>query len=58
MVNKEKIKKALDAFENDEFSSSSDTLRSEIKNSVNTFLKDKLKLKNDPLEVSKDEEEE
>jgi len=51
MVDKEKVKKALDDFENEKFSDASDTIRGEVKISVNTFLKDKLSLKNDPLDI-------
>ena len=51
MVDKEKIKKALDNFENEKFSDASDLIKGEVKNSVNAFLKDKLGLKNDPIEV-------
>ena len=58
MVDKEKVKDALDSFENDEFTKAADTLKGEIKSSVNTFLKDKLELKNDPIEIEKDDEEE
>jgi hypothetical protein len=54
MVDKEKVKKALDDFENEKFSNASDILRGEIKNSVNTFLKDKLSLKNDPIEIKEE----
>jgi len=43
----EKIGTAIDAFEEDDFMSSSDSLRAEIVNSRNAFLKDKLQLQTD-----------
>lgn len=54
MVDKKNVKKAFDEFENEEYTKSSETLRNEIKNSVNDFLKDKLNLKNDPLDIEKE----
>lgn len=56
MVDKVKVKKAFDDFENEKFSDASDAIRGEVRNSANTFLKDKLGLKNDPLDIKKDEE--
>lgn len=56
MVDKIKVKKALDDFENEKFSDASDAIKGEIRVSVNTFLKDKLGLKNDPLDIKTDEE--
>lgn len=46
-INKEQIRKALDHFENDEFSDAKDILNKEIKGVRNEWLKDKLELKND-----------
>ncbi len=57
MVDTKEIKKALDDFENDEFTKASDTLRTEIKKGVNTFLKDKLQLKKEPLDIPKGDDE-
>jgi len=46
-MDKEQIKKALDHFENDEFTDAKDILSKEIKSVKNDWLKDKLELKND-----------
>ena len=54
MVDKKNVKKAFDEFEDEEYTKASDTLRSEIKSSVNDFLKDKLNLENDPLDMEKE----
>jgi hypothetical protein len=43
-INREEIRKALDSFENDEFSNSKDILAQEIRSSRNTYVKDKLEL--------------
>ena len=56
MVDTKEIKKAFTDFENDEFTKSSETLRSEIRKGVDTFLKDKLQLKNGPLNIKVDED--
>jgi len=53
-IDKEKIKKALDDFENDEYVSSKETLKDEIRKAKNDFIKDKLGLKND---IEPEEEE-
>jgi len=52
-INKEDIKKALDDFESDDFVESKDKLQKEIRKSVNTYLKDKLDLKQDVKDVEK-----
>jgi len=57
MADIEKVKQAFNDFEDDKFTNSSDTLKQEIRKDMNTFLKDKLGLKNDPLEVETEEEE-
>ena len=44
-INKEKIRKALDHFENDQFTDAKDILSKEIKTSRDDFLKSKLDLK-------------
>ena len=46
-INKEKIRKALDHFENDEFTDAKEILSKEISTSRDEFLKDKLELKKD-----------
>lgn len=46
-VDKEEIKKALDHFENDDFTSAKEVLQKEIHKAKNDFLKDKLDLSND-----------
>jgi len=56
MADKEKVRQAFNDFEDDKFNDASDTLRQEIKKDMNSFLKDKLKLKNDPLKVETEEE--
>jgi len=56
MVDKAKVRKAIDDFENDKFSDASNVIRKEVKITVNDFLKDKLGLKNNPLDIEKDEE--
>ena len=43
----EKIKKALDHFENDEFVDSKEVLQKEIRKAKNDFLRNKLDLKQD-----------
>ena len=56
-MDKEKIKKALDDFEDDNFVDSKETLRDEIKKKVNDYLKKDLELEDDPLDVSDDDNE-
>ena len=46
-MDKEQIKKALDHFENDEFSLAKDILTKEIQKKRDEHLKDKLELKSD-----------
>jgi hypothetical protein len=46
-VDNEKIKSALDDFENDDFISSKDTLKAEIKGAISDYFKDKLELQKD-----------
>lgn len=57
----EKIKKALDDFENDNFMDSKDTLRKEIRKKVNDYLKKEADLEktvdNNPEEDEEEEEE-
>lgn len=57
-MDKEKIKKAMDHFENDEFTKAKDILKKEIHQRKNDWLKDKLDLKNDvePKPEEKDKE--
>ena len=54
MVNKEKVKSAIDDFENEKHTEAKETIKAEIRSSVNDYLKDKLGLKNDPIQ-SKEE---
>ena len=58
-MDQEKIKKALDHFENDEFVDAKEVLSQEIKGSVETHLKDKIGLQQDlnPAPANEDEEE-
>lgn len=46
-VDKENIKRALDAFESDEYVDAKDILKKEIRTARNEYLGSKLKLKND-----------
>lgn len=46
-VDNEKIKSALDDFENDNFIGAKDTLKAEIKGAISDFFKEKLELQND-----------
>ena len=59
-MDQEKIKKALDHFENDEFVDAKEVLSQEIKGSVETHLKDKIGLQQDlnPAPAKKEDEEE
>ena len=54
-MDREAIKKAIDNFENDEFTNAKEILQQEIKTAKNDFLKNKLGLRND-LEPKTDEE--
>ena len=56
-MDKEKIVQAFDAFEKEKYMDSEDIIRTEIRQSVNDHLKDRLELKNDPI-VSPHEPEE
>ena len=53
-MDKEQIKKALDHFENDEFVDAQDILKKEISVKRDTFIKDKLELKQDLNPTSND----
>ena len=57
-IDMEKIKQALDHFENDEYVDSKEVLQKEIRKAKNDFLKNKLELKNDiePQQETQDEE--
>ncbi len=46
-IDNEKIKDALDNFENDDFIRAKDEIKREIRGAVNDYFKDKLELKND-----------
>ncbi len=54
-ISKEKIKQALDKFEEDDFVSSKDILARELKKKINDYLKDKTKVEKDPIEVKDDD---
>lgn len=41
-MDKEQVKKALDAFENEKYSDAKDILKKEIQDAKNDFIKDKL----------------
>ena len=56
-IDMEKIKQALDHFENDEYVDSKEVLQKEIRKAKNVFLKNKLDLKND-IEPQEEEEPE
>lgn len=56
-MEKEQIVKAFSDFVDKKYSDSEDTLRSAIKQEVNDHLKTKLELKNDPIYISKNDEE-
>lgn len=57
-MDKEKIKKALDHFENDEYVDAKDIITKEIQDKRDSFVKDKTGLKNDftPAPAKKDDE--
>ena len=57
-IDKESVKKALDSFENDKFCDAKDILSGEIRKARDTFLKDKLGLKNDINPEPEETEEE
>ena len=57
-VDDEKVKAALDDFEEEKFSDAKEKLSAEIKKAKNEFLKDKLKLKGDVEDVEDEEEKE
>jgi hypothetical protein len=46
-MDKEQIKKALDAFEDDKYTDAKDILKKEIASKRDEFLKNKLELQND-----------
>lgn len=54
----EKVKAALDDFEEEKFSDAKEKLSAEIKKAKNEFLKDKLKLKSDVEDVEDEKDEE
>ncbi len=57
-VDNEKIKKAIDNFEEDDFVGAEDTLSKEIKKAKNDYFKDQLGIENDIEKVEDEEEEE
>lgn len=50
MPNKEELKKAVDAFEDDKYSDSKDIFSKEFKVALNDYLKKELKLKKDVVD--------
>jgi hypothetical protein len=46
-INKDEIKKALDAFEDEKYTDAKEILQKEFKKAKNEFVKDKLELKDD-----------
>jgi len=46
-MKKEAVKKIVDDFEDDNFVDAKETLKGELKDKVNSYLKDKLDLQND-----------
>lgn len=58
-IEKDKIKKALDNFENDNYSDSKETLSTEIKKKINDYLKKETGVEKDPVDdIEKETEEE
>ena len=57
-VDPEKVRKAIDAFVDDDYIESKETLKKEIKKAKNDWLKNKLELDGDVEEVEFDEPEE
>lgn len=55
MVDTEKIKGALDSFENDDFLAAKEVITTELKAHMNDYFKDKLGLKSDVIDIPKEE---
>ena len=49
-IDQEQVKKALDDFENDNYVDSKETLRKEVKQKVNDYLKTNLDMNDDPID--------
>lgn len=56
-MDKEKVKKALDDFEEENYVDSKETLRSEIKKKVDSYLKDKTGVEKNTIDVSDEYED-
>lgn len=56
-MDKEKIVNAFDAFVDEKYADSEEILRTELKQAVNDFLKNKLQLAKDPIQSPKQEED-
>ena len=56
-ISKEKIVKAFDEFVDEKYADSEETLRGELRQAVNDFLKDKLELESDPIQSAQEESE-
>ena len=55
MVDKEKIKKALDNFEDEDYTGSEEELKSQLKKAKNDYLKKELGLENDVEDIESDD---
>lgn len=55
-ISKEKIVKAFDEFVDEKYADSEETLRGELRQAVNDFLKDKLELDTDPIQSAPDQD--
>lgn len=55
-IDSENIKKAIDSFVDDDFVTSKEILKKEIQKGKNDWLKTKLDLEKDPLDVKNNEE--
>lgn len=56
-MDKEKIKKAIDHFQNDEYTDAKEIISKEIETKKNEYLKDKLGLKTDLNDTKTNKEE-
>ena len=57
-VNKDKVKAALDNFENDEYVQSKEKLKGEFRKKFNDYLKKELDTENDPIDNVETEDNE
>ena len=54
-MNRDKIVKAFDEFVDEKYADSEETLRGELRQAVNDFLKNKLELDTDPIQSVADD---